>query len=512
MVPEDVGVLVAAAAAATAPKSRKKRRRRKNKRRRSRDQEVCTSPTDQASRAAPPVGAATIDANRNGSATDVAVPTTTDDATTETAPSSSSRRKRVEFVYPKEQGAKAFRFRTTTEEEEKEKPPTTTTIAPTASPPSTHEHDDEPTKESIDDIFSSKKKKKTKQRSKNINDSSSSAGPSDATASDETAPKRSPSSVDERTHDSSSPTSRPRAVSFDESVVVDALPSALVPRTVREAVRDARGARPRANSTDGELALPRRGLCDERAVSASLDHEDDDDDAADGRPPPGLVNLGNTCFLNATLQCLAHAPTFRRCVERTADAPSSSGRGGHVGTELLARLRALLRDYRGAGRARLSPAGVAALLPRLGARGRFRPGRQEDAHELLVHLLDALQAGELRAAGIDPSASGWRSRLPLPRLDETTLTHRLFGGYLRSQVSCVDCGHASNSYDPFTSLSLETTSSLDESLGRFTVCETLDEANKWRCGGCGRRVRAKKQLSVFRPSLSLVVRDRKSVV
>ena len=29
----------------------------------------------------------------------------------------------------------------------------------------------------------------------------------------------------------------------------------------------------------------------------------------------------------------------------------------------------------------------------------FRPGRQEDAHELLVHLLDAMHEGELMAAG-----------------------------------------------------------------------------------------------------------------
>lgn len=36
--------------------------------------------------------------------------------------------------------------------------------------------------------------------------------------------------------------------------------------SVEEAVKDKTGCRPRANSTDGELNLPRRGLCDERMV------------------------------------------------------------------------------------------------------------------------------------------------------------------------------------------------------------------------------------------------------
>jgi hypothetical protein len=36
--------------------------------------------------------------------------------------------------------------------------------------------------------------------------------------------------------------------------------------------------------------------------------------------------------------------------------------------------------------------------------------------------------------GINPLKNGWRDRLPIPRLDETTLIHRMFGGYFRSQV------------------------------------------------------------------------------
>lgn len=55
---------------------------------------------------------------------------------------------------------------------------------------------------------------------------------------------------------------------------------------------------------------------------------------------------------------------------------------------------------------------------------RFRLGRQEDAHEFLRCLVDAMH--EVSLKGITPK--------PSPELCATTLIHRVFGGRLRSQV------------------------------------------------------------------------------
>ncbi|MGH7954600.1 MAG: hypothetical protein ACREOZ_01420, partial [Gloeomargaritales cyanobacterium] len=105
--------------------------------------------------------------------------------------------------------------------------------------------------------------------------------------------------------------------------------------------------------------------------------------------------------------------------------------------------------------------------------------------------------------------SGWRDRLPIPRLDETTLIHRMFGGYFRSQVRCTKCSYKSNTYDPFLDLALEiskhTSNSLYSALADFSRKETLDEANRWKCDGCKRHVCATKQLTIFRPPLSLCI-------
>ena len=289
--------------------------------------------------------------------------------------------------------------------------------------------------------------------------------------------------------------------------------------SVEEAVRDKAGLRPRANSTDGELKLPQRGLCDERNVlecykwTSSI--------GASMATPKGFNNLGNTCFLNSTLQCLAYCPPLCQLLmnmPRGDDVvPNGSGKKINQGKMFTLMLAALFRRVHNADNAKgaLSPRKIVSALPLLGSGStrrngyKFRPGRQEDAHEFLVHLLDAMNDGELREAGINANKAGWRDRLPVPRLDETTFVHRIFGGYLRSQVRCTDCGYRSNTYDPFMDLSLEISRnschSLSSAFSEFTRKETLDSQNRWKCSGCKKRVCATKQLTVFRPPLALCV-------
>ena len=85
----------------------------------------------------------------------------------------------------------------------------------------------------------------------------------------------------------------------------------------------------------------------------------------------------------------------------------------------------------------------------------------------------------------------------------------MFGGYLRSQVYCTSCNYKSNTYDPFLDLSLEVSkkdcNSLSAAFLEFTRKETLDSKNRWKCSSCKKYVCATKQLTVFRPPLSLCI-------
>ncbi len=173
----------------------------------------------------------------------------------------------------------------------------------------------------------------------------------------------------------------------------------ILARSVQDAVNDKVGRRPRANSTDGELNLPQHGLCDERSVQLShkwdLNRLYNCNGSKNVPPPRGLVNLGNTCFLNATLQCLVYMPSFCQSI---IDLPPSCYEANNGGTQrhgqrITMMLRSLLRVAHGiAQRERNEPPRTKPFAPKNIFRAitsckinghRFRAGRQEDAHELL---------------------------------------------------------------------------------------------------------------------------------
>ena len=206
---------------------------------------------------------------------------------------------------------------------------------------------------------------------------------------------------------------RKRSISEDSSSHRDAK-SQLSGISVEMALKDKFGRRPRLNSTDGELNLPRRGLCDEQKVMAF--HKWDLDKYRPS-PPRGFHNLGNTCFLNATLQCLAHLPTFCQCIasiDPTALQLQQIRNNGKKrkrsnGQLITMALRTLLHNVHGLNQngngpkqSPIAPKAIANSISLIDGSNRgykFRPGRQEDAHEFLVHLLNAMNDGELKGAG-----------------------------------------------------------------------------------------------------------------
>jgi ubiquitin carboxyl-terminal hydrolase 36/42 len=69
------------------------------------------------------------------------------------------------------------------------------------------------------------------------------------------------------------------------------------------------------------------------------------------------------------------------------------------------------------------------------------------------------------------------------KLAETTSVYKIFGGKLRSRVSCKNCGHNSDTFDRILDLSVDIlkAESLKEALRGFVAPDFLKGADKYKC-------------------------------
>ncbi|XP_064637995.1 ubiquitin carboxyl-terminal hydrolase 36-like isoform X2 [Lineus longissimus] len=204
----------------------------------------------------------------------------------------------------------------------------------------------------------------------------------------------------------------------------------------------------------------------------------------------GLHNMGNTCFLNSTLQCLTYTAPLANYL-MTDDHPQKCK---VVGFCMMCELqRHMRRCFEKPGNA-IRPQTILLKLNSIAKHMHW--GRQEDAHEFLRYVVDSMQKSAL---------IGYNK---LDRISkETTVVNKVFGGFLRSQVTCLRCKEKSNTYDPCMDISLDIKNvpSIQKAFEKFVHPETLDCDNAYHCPRCKNKVSATKRFSVHRPPNALTI-------
>ncbi|OCT60450.1 hypothetical protein XELAEV_18046475mg [Xenopus laevis] len=199
----------------------------------------------------------------------------------------------------------------------------------------------------------------------------------------------------------------------------------------------------------------------------------------------GLQNLGNTCFLNATVQCLTYTPPLANYLlskEHTSNCQQSGF------CMLCIMQNHLIQVFANSGN-NVKPVSFIRELKRIARHFRF--GSQEDAHEFLRYTIDAMQKACLNGyARLDRHSQA------------TSLVHQIFGGYLRSRVTCSICKNVSDTYDPYLDIALEIRNvpNIVCALEMFVKSDILSGENAYMCARCKKKVPASKRFSVHRDS------------
>mmetsp|Transcript_6335 Transcript_6335/g.10367 ORF Transcript_6335/g.10367 Transcript_6335/m.10367 type:complete len:539 (-) Transcript_6335:261-1877(-) len=231
----------------------------------------------------------------------------------------------------------------------------------------------------------------------------------------------------------------------------------------------------------------------------------------------GLMNLGNTCYMNTAVQCLANTPPlveyflgFPWRDELNRDNPI--GAGGKIADD-FGQLIAEMWDVNDIQKKKNKIITPTSFKKTLGCfQHQFQNAQQQDVQELLAFLLDGLHE-DLNRVMVKPyvpevesdgkmereqeiAVASWRGYLMRNR----SIVVDIFQGQLRNVLKCLTCQQQSLKFDPYMYMSVPCNpqmSSLRHCLEEFCKPEVLSSDCQWYCPKCKEPRDAEKKLDLW---------------
>ncbi|KAF8159371.1 hypothetical protein B0H34DRAFT_655402 [Crassisporium funariophilum] len=232
----------------------------------------------------------------------------------------------------------------------------------------------------------------------------------------------------------------------------------------------------------------------------------------------GLKNLGNTCYMNAPIQCLSATVPFARFFTegRWKSAINYTNEFGSKG-KLTGAFAKLLHEMWGGDLPYLTPIDFRRSICQL--KDQYEGSNQHDSQEFLSFLMDGIHEDLNRIiARVKPTRTPEEEaeleRLPPQiasdrewqtwRSQNDSLIVDFFQGLSRNRLECLTCHKTSTTYNVFSMLQLPIPHArsgkvpLERCLDAFFNEEVLEKDDAWDCPQCKVKRRASKRFTLAR--------------
>ena len=201
----------------------------------------------------------------------------------------------------------------------------------------------------------------------------------------------------------------------------------------------------------------------------------------------GIVNEGNTCFLNAALQCIFSSNEFIHYYQQEKYLPKNQ-----IGYLVDSKYRMKLEGFHFSDAMRKicdviikeQTETIEVIELRNMMKDIFPLGEQNDAMQFISHIFDNLQSEEtpkisrFNPNGYDNYVDAWNEYTDM----FPSIIDKLFSGMLQKNITCNGCGNVKKSFEKYNQilLSLDTDTLLD-AYHEFILEESVFESGMFKC-------------------------------
>jgi len=210
----------------------------------------------------------------------------------------------------------------------------------------------------------------------------------------------------------------------------------------------------------------------------------------------GLYNLGNNCYLNATLQCMAYTPPLSQWLINKPHSPVCKFKQ-LKGFCSLCEVEKIIYDIFNSCNGCAKPNSLCFNIKKIS--NVFGVGTQEDASEFFTTLLESMAKSIKFALNTSPN--------PTCSKKTTNILDEIFSFQFRSRITCCSCGRLSDTIENTNSwpVDVKYVQDIRKGMLHFLREEILEGENSYKCDRCNKKVRATKKYSIKTAPNILVV-------